>query len=102
VEIDATDAQQAKIGPLVKQAVTDLLPLHSQFQAAHAQAVQILTQPTVDRTALETAREAHLQLADQASKRIVQLLGDVGDVLTPAQRSALATHMERLHGMPHS
>jgi protein CpxP len=102
VEIDATDAQQAKIGPLVKQAVTDLLPLHSQFQAALAQAVQILTQPTVDRTALETAREAHLQLADQASKRIVQLLGDVGDVLTPAQRSALATHMERLHGMPHS
>ena len=102
VEIDATDAQQAKIGPLVKQAVTDLLPLRSQLQAAHTQAVQILTQPTVDRAALETAREAHLQLADQASKRIVQLLGDVGDVLTPTQRSALATHMERLHGMPHS
>ena len=102
VEIDATDAQQAKIGPLVKQAITDLLPLHSQFQAAHAQAVQILTQPTVDRTALEAAREAHLQLADQASKRIVQLLGDVGDVLTPAQRSTLATRMEQLHGMHHS
>ena len=106
VEIDATDAQKAKIGPLVQQAVSDLLPLHTQFQAAHTQALQGLTQPTIDRAALEAAREAHLQLADQASKRIVQLLGDVGDVLTPAQRNALATHLGQLHempnGMPHS
>jgi periplasmic protein CpxP/Spy len=102
VEIDATDAQKAKIGPLVQQAVTDLLPLHSQLQAAHTQAVQGLTQPTVDRAALEAARESNLQLADQASKRIVQLLGDVGDVLTPAQRTALANHLGQLHGMPHS
>jgi hypothetical protein len=29
-------------------------------------------------------------------------LGDVGDVLTPAQRQALAEHLEHLHGMPHS
>ena len=101
VEIDATDAQKAKIGPLVQQAASDLLPLHTQIQAAHVQVVQGLTQPAVDRAALEAAREAHLQLADQASKRIVQLLGDVGDVLTPTQRNALATHLERLHGMPH-
>src|SRR5947209_1939737 len=39
VEIDATDAQKAKIGPLVHQAVSDLLPLHTQLQAAHAQAL---------------------------------------------------------------
>src|SRR5579862_1423239 len=97
VEIDATDAQKAKIGPLVQQAVSDLLPLHTQLQAAHAQAMQGLTQPTIDRATLEAAREAHLQLADQASKRIVQLLGDVGDVLTPAQRTALATHLGQLH-----
>jgi periplasmic protein CpxP/Spy len=100
VEIDATDAQKAKIGPLVQQAASDLLPLRTQLQAAHVQVIQGLTQPTVDRAALEAARESHLQLADQASKRIVQLLGDVGDVLTPAQRNALATHLEQLHGMP--
>jgi Spy/CpxP family protein refolding chaperone len=100
VEIDATDAQKAKIGPLVQQAASELLPLHTQLQAAHVQVIQGLTQPTVDRAALEAARESHLQLADQASKRIVQLIGDVGDVLTPAQRNALATHLEQLHGMP--
>jgi Spy/CpxP family protein refolding chaperone len=100
VEIDATDAQKAKIAPLVQQAASDLLPLRTQLQVAHARVVQGLTQPTVDRAALEAARESHLQVADQASKRIVQLIGDVGEVLTPAQRNALASHLEQLHGMP--
>src|SRR5712671_542753 len=40
VEIDATDAQKAKIGPLVHQAVSDLLPMHTQLEAAHTQAIQ--------------------------------------------------------------
>jgi protein CpxP len=97
VEIDATDAQKAQITPLVKQAVNDLMPLHSQLQAAHTQALQALTQGTVDRAGLEAARVAHLQLADQASKRLVQLLADVDDVLTPAQRSALAAHLKQMH-----
>ena len=100
VEIDATDAQKAKIGPLVQQAASELLPLHTQLRDAHTRVIQGLTQPTVDRAALEAARESHLQLADQASKRIVQLIGDVGDVLTPAQRNALASHLEQLRGMP--
>jgi periplasmic protein CpxP/Spy len=99
VEIDATDAQKAQIEPLVKQAVNDLLPLHAQLQAAHAQAIEGLTQPTIDRTALETARMTHVQLFDQSSKRIVQLIADIGDVLTPAQRSALVSHLKHMHGM---
>ena len=98
VEIDATPAQQAQIGPLVQQAVTDLLPLRPQFQAGHTQFVQALTQGTIDRNGMETARESQLQLADQGSKRIVQLLGDVGNVLTPAQRQSLATHLQQMHG----
>ncbi len=99
VEIDATDAQKAQIDPLVKQAVSDLMPLHAQAQSAHAQFVQALTQKTIDRNSLEAAREAHLQLADQASRRIVQLIADVGTVLTPAQRQALANHLQQLQGM---
>ena len=97
VEIDATDAQKAQITPMVQQAVSDLMPMHAQLQAAHAQAVQALTQNTVDRGALEAARVAHLQLADQASKRLTQLLGDVDEVLTPAQRTALAAHLKQMH-----
>ncbi|MGA2706774.1 MAG: Spy/CpxP family protein refolding chaperone [Steroidobacteraceae bacterium] len=102
VEIDATDAQKAQIGPLVQQAVSDLLPLRAQLQAAHAQATDALTQATIDRAALESARVAHLQIADQASKRLTQLLADVGDVLTPAQRAALAAHVKKMHGVASS
>jgi protein CpxP len=100
VEIDATDAQKAQITPLVKQAVNDLLPMHTQLQAAHGQAIQALTQDTVDRAALEAARVAHLQLADQASKRLTQLLADVDEVLTPNQRTALAAHLKEMHAKP--
>jgi periplasmic protein CpxP/Spy len=99
VEIDATEAQKAQIEPLVKQAVNDLLPLHAQLQASHAQAIEGLTQPTIDRAALEAARTTHVQLFDQSSKRIVQLIADIGDVLTPAQRSALVSHLKQMHGM---
>jgi protein CpxP len=102
VEIDATDAQKAQIAPLVKQAVDDLMPLHSQLHTAHTHVVQALTQTTVDRASLEAARVEHLQLADRASKRITQLMADVGDVLTPPQRKALADHLEKMHGVPHS
>jgi periplasmic protein CpxP/Spy len=97
VEIDASDAQKAQITPLVNQAVSDLMPMHAQLQAAHQQALQALLQNSADRTALEAARVAHLQLADQASKRLTQLLADVDDVLTPAQRTALAAHLKQMH-----
>jgi len=100
VELDATDAQKAQIDPLVKQAMSDLAPLHAQAQMAHTQLTQALTQPTVDRNALEAVRAAHIQLADQASKRFVQLIGDVSDILTPTQRQALAKHLQQIHGMP--
>jgi protein CpxP len=101
VEIEATDAQKAQIDPLVKQAVSDLMPLHAQMQTAHAQVLQALSQPTVDRAALETARTAHLQMADQASKRFVQLVADVSDVLTVPQRKAFTDHLQQMHGMGH-
>ncbi len=99
VEIDATDAQKAQIGPLVQQAVSDLLPLRAQLQAAHTEVMGALTQATIDRAALESARTAHLQVADQASKRFTQLIADVGDLLTPAQRAAFAAHLQTMHGM---
>jgi periplasmic protein CpxP/Spy len=98
VEIDATDAQKAQISPLVKQAMNDLLPLHDQLQAAHTQAIEGLTMSPVDRPALEAARVAHLQLADQASKRLVQLIADVSDTLTPEQRNTLAARLKQMHG----
>jgi len=98
VEVDATDAQKQQLAPIVKAAAHDLLPLRARFHDARRQAIDLLSQPTIDRAALETLRAEHFRLADQASQRFVQALGDVADVLTPAQRKQVAEHLGRWHG----
>ncbi len=101
VEIDATDEQKERLAPIVKQAVKDLLPLREKMQAARKQAVELLTRDAVDRAAIETLRAEHLQLAEQASRRIAQALGDAAEVLTAAQRKELAARMEKHRGWRH-
>jgi len=97
VEVDATDAQKAKIEPLVKAAMADIKPMHEQLHQIHQQVMQQMSAATIDRSALEATRAQGVALADQASKRLVQLLADVGDTLTPAQRQKLADHLGKMH-----
>jgi len=99
IELDATDTQKAKLDPIVKQAVTDLMAFRPQAQNFHSEVLAVLTQDKIDRVAIETLRAQHMQTADQASRRIAQLIGDVGDVLTPAQRKALAARIAEHHGI---
>lgn len=98
-ETGATDAQKARIEPLVRQTLTDLLPLHQHVQDFHSQLLQALSADQVDRVALETLRAQHMQAADAASQRITQAIGDIAEVLTPAQRKALAAHVAQMHGL---
>jgi Spy/CpxP family protein refolding chaperone len=100
VEVDATDAQKQQLAPIVKAAAHDLLPLRARFHDARRQAIELLSQPTIDRAALELLRAEQFSLADQTSKRFVQALADVADVLTPAQRKQVAERLGRRHG-PH-
>ncbi|WP_374600245.1 Spy/CpxP family protein refolding chaperone [Niveibacterium sp.] len=95
-EIDATDAQRARIEPLVKQAATELMPLHDRFHASHADALNLLAEAP-DRAALERFRAGQMQAMDQASRRLTQLIADVSDVLTPTQRKQLAEHIAEHH-----
>jgi periplasmic protein CpxP/Spy len=98
VEIDATDAQKQQLAPIVKAAAQDLLPLRTQMHEARRQAVELLSRDSIDRAALETLRADQLALAEQASRRFIQALADVADVLTPEQRKQLAEHLGRWHG----
>ena len=98
VEVDATAAQKQQLGPIVKAATRDLLPMRERMRDARRQAVALLAEPSIDRAALESLRAGQLQLAEQASKRFTQALADVADVLTPVQRKQLAERMGRWHG----
>jgi len=95
---NATPEQKAQIDALVGQAAGDLKALHAQGAQLHQQLHAVLTQDSVDRAALETVRLAHMQVADQASQRLVRLIADVADVLTPQQRRDVVTKMQGMHG----
>jgi len=99
IEIGATDAQKAQLEPLIKNAAADLLALRGGVHVGHGEMLKLLTADRIDRAALETARSEHVQAMEQASRRIVQLIGDVGDVLTPEQRKALAARIAEHHGV---
>jgi Spy/CpxP family protein refolding chaperone len=98
VEIDATDAQKEKLGPIVKDAVKELRPLREKMRAARKEAVELLSRDSVDRAAMEKLRAEQMQAADQASRRITRALGDAAEVLTPAQRKQLAERFGRWRG----
>jgi protein CpxP len=97
VEVDATDAQRLQLAPIVKSAARDLLPMRARMHEARRQAVELLSQESVDRAGLETLRADQLRLLEQASTRLTQALADIADVLTPEQRRELAKHIGRWH-----
>jgi Spy/CpxP family protein refolding chaperone len=92
---DATSEQQAKLQAIAKAAVTDLHPLRQKFSDAHKRAHELLRQPTIDRAALEALRAEQIANADAASKRLIQALSDMAEVLTPEQRKALLDRFDR-------
>lgn len=95
VEVDATDAQKAVLDPIFKQAAADLLPMFQQLHAGHAQVLNLLAAPTIDRAALEQLQATQLAVHDRIAQRMTRLLEDSGDVLTQAQRQKLVAHLSQ-------
>jgi protein CpxP len=96
IEIDATPEQQEKLRAIVKGAVKDLLPMRDRAQAARQRGRMLLTQPSIDRAAIESLRAEQIALADTASKRLAQALGDAADVLTLDQRRKIDERLTEL------
>jgi periplasmic protein CpxP/Spy len=99
VEIDATAEQQEKLRAIVTGAIMDLMPVREKIMAARATARDLLTQPTVDRTAIEKFRAELIETHDAVSKRLVQAVVDAAEVLTPEQRLRVSD-MLPAHGDP--
>ena len=105
IEIDATGEQQDKLRAIVKGAIKDLLPVREKALSARQRGRVLLTQPTVDRAAIEALRSEQLALADAGSKRLAQAIGDIAEVLTPEQRRKIddrLTEMRERRGFWHS
>jgi Spy/CpxP family protein refolding chaperone len=94
IELDATAEQQDKLRAIASTAVKDLVPMRDKARAARERAGSLLTQPKVDRDAIEAFRAEQMALADAASKRFAQALADVAEVLTPEQRQKVHEHLQ--------
>ena len=94
VEIDATPEQQDKLRAIAKDAVRDLIPMRDKARSARERGASLLTQPNLDRAAIEAFRTEQMTLADEASKRFSKALGDVAEVLTPEQRAKVQEHLQ--------
>ena len=93
-EVDASDDQRERVRAIATAAIADMGEFHDFKRAGREAFVDALTQETVDREALEALRQSKLEAADRASGRLLTALADAAEVLTPAQRAALAEELE--------
>jgi Spy/CpxP family protein refolding chaperone len=101
IELDATPDQQEKLRAIAKGAVKDLLPMREKAQAARAKVAELLTAPKIDRAAIEAFRAEQIALADAASKRFAQAVGDAAEVLTAEQRQKAHAFLQWRRGFWH-
>lgn len=87
--VNATEAQRAQIHQIAEQAAADLKAQHDQHRALRERSVQIFTAPTVDAAAAESVRQQMLAQHDASSRRMLQAMLDISNVLTPDQRAKI-------------
>jgi periplasmic protein CpxP/Spy len=95
IEVDATAEQQERLRGIVRSAVRDLIPLRDKAMSTRQRGRELLLATTIDRAAIESLRADQMALADQASRRIAQALGDAASVLNVDQRRKLAERIDR-------
>ncbi len=96
--VDATEDQKQKARQITDRLIDELAPEIEAHREHHQAMVRELAKPQIDRDALEKLRQQEIALADAASKQAVTAIADLGDVLTPEQRSELIAFAHRFHG----
>ena len=88
----------ASCAAIVEATRKEMAPLREKHREARRAVMDLLAKPTVDRAAIEAIRAQEIQSADAMSRRFVQSLADVAEVLTPEQRAQLAEKMKQRRG----
>lgn len=88
------DAQREQARKIVVDAADDLQPLLEAHREARVSLYHALTADEIDPARLEALRVDEMKRADQASQRLVQAVGALGQLVSPAQRRALLAHWQ--------
>lgn len=97
-KLDASGEQRERIKAALAKTVDDLAPLRSRHENHRNEIAASLSQPEIDRGALEQLRKAELSLAESASAILVASAADIAETLTPEQRSQLAEMAKHWRG----
>lgn len=97
--VAATDAQKAQIKQIADAARSDMLKQREAGRALHDKMRQALTAATIDTNAVEQLRLQMLAQHDQASRRGLQTMVDIAQVLTPEQRAKVGEQMAKMASM---
>lgn len=92
--LQVSDAQRSQIRQIAQAAATDLKAQREATRSLRDQGLQIFTAPNVDAAAAESLRQQMLAQHDQASRRTLQAMLDVSQVLTPEQRAKFGERMK--------
>lgn len=98
--VDGTPEQKERLLALHKTAMTELHPLRAQLRKARHDGMALLSEATINRSAVEQLRLSQIQLGDALSKRMTQLMIEAAEVLNPAQRTKLAELMKQRGDRP--
>jgi Spy/CpxP family protein refolding chaperone len=94
--VDATEEQRDQIDGILRQAFEEHAgAVREKHREMRAWALRILSADAIDHEALEALRTEHVRQVDQRSRRVVGLLEQALEILTPEQRRRLA---EQIHG----
>jgi Spy/CpxP family protein refolding chaperone len=88
--VDATAEQRAQIKQITDAAATERTAQRDSGRALREQMLALFAQPTVDAGAAEALRQQQLAMHDAASKRMLQSMLQISQVLTPQQRQEMA------------
>lgn len=99
IEIDANEDQEKLIVAIATETAKDLQPLRAEFRAAGEELASLLTAETVDRQAIESLRAERLIATDDVSKKVINAIAQVSEVLTPKQREGLSARLDQFRSM---
>lgn len=88
------DRQRAQLVEIAMRAKPEFERFEQRARQARAPRREVLLADVIDRQALERIRAAEMQVAQERSLRVDQLLVEMAGVLTPGQRAAFLSGLQ--------